>query len=404
MRIINYDSPALMEQEYQRRINDYCTYKTGISINPLQRGLRLSKSYEIFVVNNNELDMLQEKIEENTSKINSILSKLPVAAQERYFLKVLLDEIMSTNEIEGVLSTKREIEDAISTVTLKSHEHARFKGIANSYHSLFYKPFSPIKNVSDIRKIYDEMLAEEISESNMPDGEMFRTKEVYIHNNSLEILHRGNPDEASIVKGLQEFIEILNSEDYPYLIKIMVAHYYFEYIHPFYDGNGRIGRYITCKYMAAKLDSLTAISFSHMVNSFKKKYYEAFTETSEPNNRGEGTMLVFQMLKIVHQGQLKLMEELNGSIELLEKVNSLMSRMDFDSALEKEVLHMLCQSWVFRSTTIDIEIQKMLNITRFKFGKAMDGLINKGYAEKTKSRPSIHRISREFEKEIVDSK
>lgn len=403
LRIINYDDPNLALTEYEKRISDYCTYKMGIKINPLLRGIRQDKSYEVFIVNNRELDMLQEEIEENAAVINGILIKLPKIAQEQYFRKVLMDEIMSTNEIEGVRSTRKEIDDAIVSVTIKSKQQERFSGIVNSYFSLFYEPFSPIYQVEDIRKIYDVMLSEEIGDSNKLDGKLFRAKEGYIHNNTLQVLHRGNPNEESIVSGLKKIIDVLNSGDFPYLIKIMIAHYYFEYIHPFYDGNGRVGRYITCKYLAAKLDALTAISFSHMISSVKAKYYDAFTETSEPNNRGEGTMFVFQMLKIVYQGQKRLINDLKENVEILEKVNIVIEDLKFSMEIEKRILLILSQSWLFKTNITDAEIMTVLEISRFKAGKAMESLIEQGFVYKTKSRPSKHELKEEFIAKIINT-
>lgn len=403
LRIIRYSNPNLAEEEYIKRINDYCTYKTRIKIQPMQHGYRQSKSFELFVVNNIELDMMQEKIEENAAVINSILEKLPEIAKEQYYRKVLTNEIWSTNEIEGVRSTKKEINDAILSVKFKKEHQERFMGIVSSYDSIFYEKFSPIDEVAEIRKIYDKILTDEIEEDNRLDGSLFRTDEVYIHDNVQKILHKGDPNEETIIADLKLFIDLMNSVEFPYLIKIMMAHYYFEYIHPFYDGNGRVGRYITCKYLASKLDPLTAISFSHMISSSRKKYYDAFVETSDPNNCGEGTMFVLQMLKIVHEGQKQLIEDLTKIIELLDKIEIALNEITYKDELEKGILHLLCQSWVFDTAIWDTEILEELNVTRFKANRAIENLIQNGHIEKIKSRPAIHQISNEFGQRIIDS-
>lgn len=401
--MIKYNDPNLAEQEYNNRFNSYCTYKTGIKIHPMQKGYRHSKTFELFIVNNNELDMMQEKIEENAAVINSILEKLPEIAREQYYRKVLIDEILSTNEMEGVRSTKKEINDAILSVKFKKEHQVRFKGIVKSYDSIFHEKFSSIDEVVEIRNIYDKILTDEIAEDNRIDGSLFRTSEVFIHNNAQEILHRGDPNEETIIANLKLFLKLVNSTKFPYLIKIMMAHYYFEYIHPFYDGNGRVGRFITCKYLASKLDPLTAISFSHMINSFRKKYYDAFAETSDPNNYAEGTMFVFQMLKIVHEGQKRLIEDLMGKIELLDKIEVALNEITYKEGFEKRILDMLCNSWLFETNILDSEILEELNVTRFKANRAIENLIQNGHIEKIKSRPAIHQISDEFGQRIIDS-
>ena len=46
-------------------------------------------------------------------------------------------------------------------------------------------------------------------------------------------------------------LNILNNDEYDYMIRIAVFHYIFGYIHPFYDGNGRTSRFIS-SYLLSK--------------------------------------------------------------------------------------------------------------------------------------------------------
>ena len=402
LRIIRYDDPQKAKKEYEKRINDYCTYKTNVIIHPILRGLRQTQAHELFVVNNTELDMMQETIEENAAIINSMLTKVPGVGAEQYLHTALIKEIQSTNEIEGVKSTRKEIDEAIVSIKNKKAKNKRFSGIVRSYLSLFYDDFSPINDVPEIRAIYDQMLDGEIDEDDKLDGDLFRAGEVFIQSNTNEVLHRGDANESTIMEKLKLFLEVINSDNCPYLIKIMVGHYYFEYIHPFYDGNGRVGRYITCKYLAQKLDPLTAISFSYMISSRKNKYYDAFIETSDPNNYGEGTMFVFQMLKIVSEGQKKLIEDLVDKIELLNKADHVIYDLE-GNGLEKRILFLLAQSWLFEKPIFDSEIGDTIKESRYKTRKVLIKLIELKYIVKIEKRPSRHQITKEIQQRIIDA-
>ena len=67
----------------------------------------------------------------------------------------------------------------------------------------------------------------------------------------------------------------MNDDSIPYLIKIAITHYYFEYIHAFYDGNGRMGRYIASS-MLYNLDPLIAMKLSSVIKNNYKRYLDSF--------------------------------------------------------------------------------------------------------------------------------
>lgn len=313
---------------------------------------------------------------------------------------VLINEIQSTNDIEGVRSTRQEIEEALLYVDKKNNR--RFTGIVKLYKYLFEEEFTPLTKLEEIREIYNDLVFDEITNDNELDGFLFRKGSIKITQGE-KVIHRGNPDEESIVRDLNKFLDFLNSDDFPYLIKVMLSHYFFEYIHPFYDGNGRTGRYITCKYLSDKLDPLTALSFSHMINYHKEKYYKAFDITSRINNCGEGTMFVFMMLDIVLDGQKELIRNLEESKNMLDRTYI---TLESDSKLnekEREIMFLMSQSTLFNGILTDNDISEILGIHRNTLRPLVKGLEDKMYIYEAKKRPTIHKLTDTFIKKIVDT-
>ncbi|MCD8540866.1 MAG: Fic family protein, partial [Leadbetterella sp.] len=62
------------------------------------------------------------------------------------------------------------------------------------------------------------------------------------------------------------------------ILKSAIAHLYFESIHPFEDGNGRIGRAIAEKALSQSLGRPIMLSHSQTIEANKKAYYDALKE------------------------------------------------------------------------------------------------------------------------------
>jgi len=102
-------------------------------------------------------------------------------------------------------------------------------------------------------------------------------------------VHFEAPPSARVPAEMKRFIEWFNStapdaaKPLPALTRAGVAHLYFETIHPFEDGNGRIGRAISEKALAQALGHPTLTSLATTILIRRKGYYQALEEANKDN-------------------------------------------------------------------------------------------------------------------------
>ena len=262
-----------------------------------------------------ELFTLMEQILELNSEIDKLASDLPLTALDQYNKKCLVDEIWITNDIEGVVSTRNEINETLEEVLHPTEkQRKRFDGLVQKYILLLRKTEIPLKKCQDIRNLYDEFILDEIIEDdpkNLPDGLYFREGHVTVRTQHGKVIHNGLYPETKIISMMEQSLDLLNDSSYNALIRMAIFHYLFAYIHPFYDGNGRMTRFISSYMLSKKLNELTGFRLSYTIKKDIEKYYKSFKITNDVNNKGDLTPFVINFFEIL----LALVKDLYQSLE-----------------------------------------------------------------------------------------
>jgi Fic family protein len=95
-------------------------------------------------------------------------------------------------------------------------------------------------------------------------------------------------------------------------IRAAIAHLYFESIHPFEDGNGRIGRVIAEKALAQSLGKPVLLSLSSVIEPQKKKYYAAIMQAQNTNHI---TQWLKYFVSVINDAQTKALHTLEFTIK-----------------------------------------------------------------------------------------
>ena len=400
-----------IEDEYIKRIENPSTFITDLKINPIKRGNKiLDKEYNLFYVNLLEHTLLQEKIMENSKKINSLSNpnEFPPIAIKEIVNKILSNELYKTNKIEGIESSKSQIYSSLKENGKSNKKANKLEGIIKKYKDIMEKNFKDtehIDSLSSFRKIYDEMFEDfEKSGNYKLDGKYFRKDTVKIINSVGKTIHIGINGEEAIEKNMEDLIQFMNRKDIPFLVKASISHFFFEYIHPFYDGNGRFGRYLLSLYLARKLDILTAFSVSYSISKNLDDYYKSFVEVEDVNNYGEITFFVENILKTIKNGQEMIIELLNDSIirfnHSMEILNEISKNL---SEKENIMLQIYLQNYLFNDygEITNIELTDIIGgSTQQTINKYTEELEKKGYLIKIKQRPLTYTLSNKITDKI----
>ncbi len=344
-----YQDKSAYEETYTQRYHSEYAVHLDFEVNG-------NKAF--FVQTPEVYQMLTGILRMNTA-VSNLCQALPGAAIHQFSRRCLIDEIVLTNSIEGVRSTRKEISKLLDELGQKSRGK-RFYGLVQKYHMLMTKEELPLDSCKDVREIYDELALAEVTQEepeNVPDGKWFRRGPVSIYSPSQKEIHKGLYPEERIIQAMEQALHFLKDDSCEILCRISIFHYLLEYIHPFYDGNGRLGRFICSYLLAQELEPVTGYRISYTVKENITDYNRAFTLCNDPLNRGDLTPFLLMFLGIVRESVEKLKDSLQEGFTRLNRcIHKIPDLVDGNDDSLGELYSLLIQAALFSEFGVPTEV------------------------------------------------
>lgn len=357
------------ETEYIRRLEAPFTVHFNIPIHQYNR----TSAYPAFLCYTGEILRLVEKFYKTYEQFLYTVNTVPPVVLYQFTRLSIVEEVKSTNDIEGVRSTKKEIREIIEK---KGTHYHRLQSVVHQYLELLGEEEIKFDTCQDIRNFYDDFTHQEIireNPQNRLDGSLFRKEPVQIEAATGKTIHQGLYPESRIIEALDQALRILHSEEYPLLIRLALFHYFFVYIHPFYDGNGRTDRFITSYFLSRQFHRLLAVRLSIYIKRNQSRYYHMLEEADSERNRGDMTPFVMGFLEILIGSTEDTIGVLSRKNEQMRKYESRIDAFQLQDKLLKEIYITLLQAALFYGEGISMaDLMKVTGKNRGTIQKRID--------------------------------
>lgn len=230
-----------------------------------------------------------------TGEINGIIQGLPDQLKQETLLQLMMSEAVKTSEIEGEYISREDVLSSLRNnlglnempVHVKDRRATGIAQLMTEVRKSFQEPLTTtmLKTwhsllMSGTRNINPGVWRTGIAPMQVISGAVGR-----------EVVHYEAPPSEQVPSEMEAFVEWYNSAVFTLkgeiaegVLKSAIAHLYFESIHPFEDGNGRIGRAVAEKALSQSLKRPVMLSLSKAIEKNKKDYYKALKEAQRTLN------------------------------------------------------------------------------------------------------------------------
>lgn len=268
------------------------------------------------------LDDILLSFSEKSGRVRGIVEALPENIQNETILDLMVSEAIKTSEIEGEYLSRQDVMSSIrnNLGLVKDFEPVRDKragGIASL--------------MVDVRKSYPEPLTSQMlfrwHELVMCGNRFVKAGAWRDHSEPMQVIsgHLGKetvhfeaPPSSRISEEMGRFIEWFNAsapggqqEIKKAPIRSAIAHIYFESLHPFEDGNGRVGRAISEKALSQGAGRPILLSLSRTIEAHKRDYYDALKSAQTSNDI---TMWIHYFVNVILQAQTEAEQQVNFTL------------------------------------------------------------------------------------------
>ncbi len=217
---------------------------------------------------------------EKHAAINQNSIKILLQSQDNHYgIKAAEDEIVATSAIESIDFSRDSVRRILKGMAPADEQENRIMGLKRGLE--FIADIDNKITEENLYKLYMMAVGEFLSdEDKLLDGNFYRHDTVYVVSDRVEHSGLDNKKVPQYMKSLMAFV---NEEDaINDLIKAAIIHFYIAYVHPYFDGNGRMARLFHLWFLVQKgYRSALFIPFSSKIEKSRKEYYKAFTLVEE---------------------------------------------------------------------------------------------------------------------------
>ena len=215
--------------------------------------------------------------------VNQNTVKLLLQPQNKHYgIKAAEEEIISTSAIESIDFSRDSVRRILKGMAPNGETENRILGVK---HGLEFIADTANKITEEnIYRLYMMTVGDFLTgDDKLLDGNLYRHDTVFVVSNRVE--HSGLRAEK-VPEFMRSLIEFINREDdINDLVKAAVIHFYIGFVHPYFDGNGRMARLVHLWFLIQKgYQSALFIPFSSQIEKSRKAYYDAFTAVEENKN------------------------------------------------------------------------------------------------------------------------
>ncbi len=216
---------------------------------------------------------LEKLINSHTSALKALLS--PQAGKGKYGIKAMEEEVAYSLLIEQVDFSRESVRKIFSGRAPSDEGEEQIYAMKKGLDFI-----GDTKNTiteENIFKLYKLAIASCLSkDDSLLPGEKYRHDSVYVVGSELE--HAGLPH-SQLETYMKDLISFINDEStIDDLVKAVIIHYYLAYIHPYFDGNGRMARLLHLWYLVQKgYPSALFVTISQHIEKSRSAYYKAYS-------------------------------------------------------------------------------------------------------------------------------
>lgn len=302
------------------------------------------KSFEPNFINtewhldNDAVALLLSQADQKLGELNAFSQLIP---DVDFFIKMhVLKEGTKSSGIEG---TQTNIDEAIQKVEFIQPEKKDDWQEVQNYVLAMNTAIAELKDLplsNRLLKNAHKIILQGVRGKHKQPGE-FRISQNWIGGSSLADAKFIPPHQEGILAYMSDLEHFIHSDNsnLPHLIKIAILHYQFETIHPFLDGNGRLGRLLITLYLVSSgLLVKPTLYLSDFFEKNKEHYYDNLTVVRTKNDLVQWLKFFLEGIRVTAENSIQTFKEI---IALRASVENKIITLGKKQMLAKKVLQYL---------------------------------------------------------------